>query len=129
LTDGFQWLDGSFVENVEAHLGRPPNDIDVVTFFRRPVAHVLDAAWIIHAPSLISALFFPPITKANYLCDAYAVDLDAPSEAIVMQTRYWFGLFSHRRVTQLWKGMVQIPLAVDGRDAEARAFIERVLGS
>ncbi|MGE0569140.1 MAG: hypothetical protein AB7O73_14475, partial [Bacteroidia bacterium] len=30
---GFQWLDGSFLENIEFSEGRPPRDLDVVTFF------------------------------------------------------------------------------------------------
>lgn len=34
---GFQWLDGSFAEDVEAHQQRPPNDIDIVTFAFSPV--------------------------------------------------------------------------------------------
>ena len=29
---GFQWVDGSFVENIEALEGQHPNDMDVVTF-------------------------------------------------------------------------------------------------
>jgi hypothetical protein len=29
---GFQWLDGSFVEDIEGREARPPHDIDVVTF-------------------------------------------------------------------------------------------------
>ena len=29
---GFQWVDGSFVEDIEMHEGRDPDDIDVVTF-------------------------------------------------------------------------------------------------
>ncbi len=36
FTRGFQWLDGSFVEDVEAREDRPPNDIDVVTFAHPP---------------------------------------------------------------------------------------------
>lgn len=32
LVDGIQWLDGSFIENVEEIEGRHPKDIDVVTF-------------------------------------------------------------------------------------------------
>ena len=35
--NGFQWLDGSFMENVEKNRSRPPGDIDVVTFSHRPV--------------------------------------------------------------------------------------------
>jgi hypothetical protein len=33
LVRGFQWLDGSFAEHVEVIEQRPPNDIDVVTFY------------------------------------------------------------------------------------------------
>lgn len=123
LVDGFQWLDGSFVENVESASGRPPGDIDVVTFFRRPPAHKAEADWALRVPTVFQNLFHPPLTKERYRCDAYPVDLDAPAEAIVINTRYWFGLFSHRRATQQWKGIVQIPLAVGALDDEARAIL------
>jgi len=33
LTQGFQWLDGNFLEDIEAQEGRAPRDLDVVTFF------------------------------------------------------------------------------------------------
>lgn len=36
--DGFQWLDGSFVEDIEALEQRAPRDLDVVTFVTRPAA-------------------------------------------------------------------------------------------
>ena len=40
LVQGFQWLDGSFLEHIELTEGRAPNDIDVVTFYRLPsVSH------------------------------------------------------------------------------------------
>jgi Family of unknown function (DUF6932) len=38
LSSGFQWLDGSFVE------AKQPNDLDVVTFFRRPTSASSQAA-------------------------------------------------------------------------------------
>src|SRR5262245_49215124 len=34
--EGFQWLDGSFVEDIEAQEGRDPGDMDVVTFVANP---------------------------------------------------------------------------------------------
>src|SRR4051812_362167 len=37
LRTGFQWLDGSFMENVETTETRDPKDLDVVTFFSLPV--------------------------------------------------------------------------------------------
>ena len=36
LVNGFQWIDGSFVENIEVIEERAPRDIDVVTFFHLP---------------------------------------------------------------------------------------------
>lgn len=108
ITVGFQWLDGSFVENVEGRDGVDPKDIDVVTFFRRPVnwSPASWNAWFLQNKILFNAVKM----KETFKCDAYGVDLDTPSENVVDQTRYWFGLFSHRRVTRQWKGMLQISL-------------------
>jgi hypothetical protein len=36
ILGGFQWLDGSFMENKELIEGKAPNDVDVVTFFELP---------------------------------------------------------------------------------------------
>jgi hypothetical protein len=33
IVQGFQWLDGSFTENIEKSEKRAPNDLDLVTFF------------------------------------------------------------------------------------------------
>ena len=112
LTEGFQWIDGSFVENVEVSRGRPPADIDLVTFVRPPEDLKNDSQWA----SFVKAtpeLFNPRETKRRYLCDAYLVDLDGRGEILVENTKYWFGLFSHQRETSLWKGMLKVPLCSD----------------
>ena len=124
LTEGFQWVDGSFIERIEATEGRDPRDIDVVTFYRRPPAMRNDApAW----RQMVNAnmgLFRPEITRLTYNCDAYVVDLDAGSpSALVKQARYWFGLFSHKRVTSIWKGLLQVPIGTPTSDAAACAII------
>jgi hypothetical protein len=36
IVHGFQWIDGSFVEDCETIRQRPPGDVDVVTFAYRP---------------------------------------------------------------------------------------------
>lgn len=36
LNHGFQWVDGSFLEDVETNHRRDPEDVDVVTFFKLP---------------------------------------------------------------------------------------------
>lgn len=97
VADGFQWLDGSFAER----LAREPGDVDVVTFARvAPLAVSLVPA--------DRALFDPTKTKATFHCDAYFVSLTSPK--VVDRTTYYYGLFSHRRGTFEWKGMLQIAL-------------------
>ena len=109
ITNGFQWLDGSFVEDVEKSRGRPPNDIDIVTFADRPHDTRDQDQWRILV-SENSDVFIPELSKDAYSCDAYFVDLETPPLHIVNNTKYWFGLFSHQRESYLWKGMIEIPL-------------------
>jgi hypothetical protein len=123
LVEGFQWLDGSFTENVEAREARGPRDIDVITLYRRPAHLRTDrAGW----QALVGAnreLFLPPVVKLTYNCDAYMIDLDSSNPfSLVDQVRYWFGLFSHKR-NGIWKGMVQIPLCPPGADAAVAALV------
>jgi hypothetical protein len=120
LVTGFQWLSGSFMEDIEAAESRSPRDIDVVTIVHRP-AGLDDSA----TQALIATnpnIFVPAQAKATYHCDAYFIDLDILPEAIVNQTRYWFGLFAHRR-TGIWKGLLQLPLAVTQDDTDASLIV------
>ena len=110
LQDGFQWIDGSFVEQVELTRSRPPADVDVVTFARRPA--ITDEEWVNLAQANVQ-LFDQTAVKTQFKCDAYFVDLGINPALIVSDTRYWFGLFSHQRDTSLWKGMLAVPLDSD----------------
>lgn len=123
FVSGFQWIDGSFVEEVEAVKGRPPGDIDVVTVARRPAAVLDDAAWLAFINAHLGDIFNPAWTKATYRFDAYPIDLDADPEGVASQSAYWFGLFSHQRTTLRWKGIVTIRLEDD--DAVAAADLAR----
>lgn len=118
LTEGLQWIDGSFVEDCEAVKGRPPGDVDVVNLLRRPPALADDAAWIAFLTANF-ALIDPTQTKATFHCDAYFIDLDTDRILVVEQAAYWFGLFSHQRGTFRWKGLVQLELMEDDVAAEA----------
>jgi hypothetical protein len=115
-------MDGSFVEDVEQMRGRPPADIDVVTFGFTPTFADQAAfhAWL--APN--RELFDQRETKRRYKCDAYFVDMGKRPDLLVDDTRYWFGLFSHQRETSLWKGMVQMPLVSD--DDQASFYLENL---
>ena len=118
VSDGFQWVAGSYLEDCEALRGRPPNDVDIVTFFRRPPELSAHEDWA-HFVRSHMHIFDRNQSKDHYGCDAFFVDLSLPTEHIVDQTRYWFGLFSHQRATYLWKGILQVPLCDGDRAAQA----------
>jgi hypothetical protein len=120
VVDGNQWLDGSFVEDVEAIRNRPPSDIDIITFARVPGDNVAKRQTANANPGL----FIPGRAKRDYKCDAYFVDLDKKPEFLVDDTRYWFGLFSHQRETSLWKGMLKVAMQSD--DAAASAMLDQI---
>jgi hypothetical protein len=128
FADGYQWLDGSFVEAVEVTRGRPPNDLDIVTFYGRPAGAATDGSWEAGLSRDRPELFDPRRTKTEFKCDTYYVcqTTDDPRLLVEVAT-YWYGLFSHRRDAGIWKGMVQVPLeGVDG-DREARKILNEKL--
>ena len=118
LVDGFQWIDGSFLENIEAVEERDPHDIDLVTFFCSPDGE--------NQESLLRAsprLFDRRATREDYQVDAYFVQLNTTvPEALVAQSTYWNSLWSHRRNGQ-WKGYLRVDLA-PGDDQAARANLD-----
>lgn len=116
IINGFQWIDGSYVEDCENIRARSPNDVDIVTFAQRPTSITDDIKWQDFVKNKWATLFDRDSVKAQYKCDAYYVDLNLPPINIVSNSRYWFGLFSHQRVTYLWKGLLEIPLQSDDAD-------------
>lgn len=117
---GFQWLSGSFVEQVESIRGRPPGDVDVVSLINRPAAISSDDKWLEFLGTENGNLLINPEgMKKAYRCDAYAIDLNEPGLDIAVVTSYWYGLFSHQRETSAWKGMVVVEINSE-QDAEVR---------
>ncbi len=117
ITSGFQWLDGSFLEQVEALEGRPPRDMDVVTFFDLPQG--LDQRSLAQRHG---TLFDQKHVKATYTMDAYFVVLGEPTvHWHVKSIAYWYSMWSHRR-DGLWKGFVQVDLD-PAQDGNARAIL------
>jgi hypothetical protein len=103
LVSGMQWLDGSFMEQIELLGQRPPRDLDVVTFLHTPPGFALD-------PSN-TGVFDHDEAKARFHVDSYFVELDElPARAIVAQSAYWYSLWSHRR-NGAWKGFLEVDLA------------------
>jgi hypothetical protein len=127
IQDGIQWLSGSFMEDIETLDSRPPRDVDVVTFFRRPQQFINDdAAWLAFLQPHLALLDHDAV-KAQYHCDTFFVDVTTDPFNVVDRSRYWFGLFSHRR-GGLWKGMIEVPLLVSQDDTDATVhLVTRVL--
>lgn len=115
LIRGFQWLDGSFLEDIELLEGRNPGDIDVVTYYHLPSGK--NQFDLLQAQP---ATFDHGNVKADYQVDSFLVQLSAAApESLVECSAYWYSVWSHRR-DGIWKGFLQIDLAPD-EDAVARA--------
>ncbi len=117
VDNGFQWLDGSFLEDIERVENRPPRDLDVVTFFRLPEGRtqrtLRDAA-----PNIFDKAY----CEENFHVDAYFQPLDDGSpESLVARSAYWYSVWSHRR-SGYWKGYLQLDLS-NTDDEIARANI------
>jgi hypothetical protein len=115
--DGFQWLDGSFMEDCEAQRGVPPGDVDVVTFIMPFTATPFLTA------ALAATLGDQLASKAAYQVDHILIPLACPPDVLVSLTRFWFGLFSHRKADSVWKGMLQVSLNSPIEDAAALAAL------
>ncbi len=117
-TTGFQWMDGSFVEDCELLRGRPPGDVDAVSFLTPSVIPVQQID-----PNLIATLRDQNATKAQFHVHHIIVMLNWPGDALVEQTRYWCGLFSHSRLDSVWKGMLKVDLNTVAEDDTARQHL------
>jgi len=86
---------------------RPPNDIDVVTFYYLPPNQT--------QRTLLNAypnLFDRSYIKNKYRVDAYFIDLNSIApEKLISKSAYWYGVWSHQRKSLLWKGYLQIDLS------------------
>lgn len=123
--NGVQWLDGSFVEDLETSKQRSPRDIDVVTFFVRPPNLAAMQVW----ESFIASnedVFRPQVAKSTYRTDPYYVDVSFGPLHVIEQTAYWSGLFSHQRETGLWKGLLKVWLDQQRDDANALQLLNAV---
>lgn len=120
LVSGFQWVDGSFLEDIETVENRDPRDIDVVTFYHLPEGETQETLFLA-APRI----FNPQATKNDFRVDAYYVQLNADLvEQIVDQATYWYSLWSHRRSGQ-WKGYIQMDLS-PSENQEAKVNLDEM---
>jgi hypothetical protein len=114
---GFQWLDGSFLEDIETTEKRAPRDVDVVTFFHDVAGPELSNEQL----NMLSKEY----AKDHYKVDAYYVELDLlPRRELTAWSTYWYSMWSHRR-NHVWKGYLQIEL-MPTEDIAALALLEQI---
>jgi hypothetical protein len=118
VTNGAQWINGSFCEDCETTRGAPPGDIDIVSLLVRPPAVQNQPDWV----AFLAAnpeLFDPATAKRVHHCEAFFIEIQFPAAFVGNQLTYWFGLFTHHKHTFAWKGLLQVPLGADDTAAEA----------
>ncbi|WP_245282578.1 DUF6932 family protein [Chelatococcus daeguensis] len=112
---GVQFIDGSFVENIEVVAGRNPTDIDVFSILNVPSKYRDNPSlW----PSTGLSFWQGEVidrdrNKQRFDLDTYAVifeDLHARPALLIRDIIYWYSLFSHQRGTFAWKGFVGLVL-------------------
>jgi hypothetical protein len=95
---------------------RDPKDIDVVTFVTRPDDEAALLATFGPRPDLLDGTN----VQSVFHVDHYLFPLYYEPEVIIENTRYWYGLFSHRRdPDRTWKGMLRVELGAKVDDDRA----------
>jgi hypothetical protein len=129
LRQGFQWLDGSFLEHIEAIEQRAPNDLDVVTFYQLPAGRSQVDLHMLNPNIFPAGAQAREALKASYRVDCYLVHLGMAPERLVGWAAYWYSLWSHRR-TGAWKGYLAVDLApVADQEAAATLAAMDILGA
>lgn len=106
IISGFQWINGSFVENVELTSARAPRDIDVVTFYAIPNGESQRQIF-----DKMGELYDSKYCSENFSVDSYYQALGSPlDDYLVNRVSYWYGLWSHRSADYAWKGFLQVSL-------------------
>ncbi len=124
---GIQFIDGSFVEDIENIKGRPPRDIDIYSLLGMPEKYKNDKAfWISEGMAYWSGeIAHRNKNKNRYQLDTYGDIIDTlPVPNFITRVIYWYGLFSHQRDTNTWKGFAALPLSPTS-DAAGEVELDR----
>ena len=120
LTNAVQWLDGSFLENVESRESRAPNDLDLVTVYWG-YSRDFQNALVSNFPAFEDGR----LSKAHFHLDHYPFDAEDHPLFTARYSSYWIQLFSHNR-QGIWKGMLEIPLDTPASDQQALDYLHSV---
>lgn len=118
MTVGVQWVNGSFVEDIEMIDPNRPGDMDVTTFFWsfNPTNGPVFMGMLPEASN-------PSEVKRKYRLDHQFMDLDKGAEFALESIPFWSSLFSHTR-EGVRKGYLRVELNTPDIDLEAQLFLE-----
>lgn len=100
---GRQWIDGDFVENLEAEGQEPQHVVAVSLIYKLADDH--NRRVLRDFPEFAD----PRLSRQNYLVDHQMFIINLSPEYTVLWSKYWNLLFGHNR-RGVWKGMLEIPL-------------------
>lgn len=121
ITNGFQWVDGSFLENKEKALDQSPNDIDVATFFQVTSPNT-EAKVQSSFPEFVDR----KLAKDNFRLDHLLLHITSLSPYdLIRNTNFISKLFSYSR-RGVYKGMVEIHLNSIDEDQKALEYLKGI---
>ncbi|MED5549797.1 MAG: hypothetical protein VX529_10615 [Pseudomonadota bacterium] len=129
---GVQFVDGSFVENVEVIRGREPSDIDVFSLVHAPRNFLADpSSWVVQGlPIWNEEVQNAKKNKKRFNIDSYALlyeEVAGHPLGLINHIIYWYSLFSHQRDTFSWKGFVGVDMdLVASKEDQALAMLGTV---
>ncbi|MGV0921850.1 DUF6932 family protein [Empedobacter falsenii] len=119
FTNGYQWLDGSFTENIEILENRAPRDLDIITLYDQPI---FTNDQILNISNNFKSFFDSEISKREYKLDHYPFNYTNNPDFTVKYTTYWIQLFSHNRLG-VWKGIIKVDLNTPEIDQQAIEYL------
>ena len=101
---GRQWIDGDFVENIEATENRDPDKVVVISLIYK-----LDDDHYRHILNEFPEFADTKLSRENLRVEHHAFVINLSPEYTVMFSKHWNMLFGHNS-RGVWKGMLEMPL-------------------
>ena len=105
------------MEMIEISAGRPPKDIDVVTFIRQPDSNSIEQLIAVNLK-----VFDRTACIKAFKVDHFCFPLDVSAQEATSFCTYWHPLFTHTR-QGVWKGMLQLDMTNPADDAPVCAAL------
>ena len=115
---GRQWVDGPFVEDIEASVNRDPRSVIVTSLIE---IHSQEEAnrLVQNFPAFVD----PRLSAKEYKVEHFIFVINQSPDDIIFFSKFWNYLFGHNE-RGVWKGMLEIPLYEnDSLDQMARNFL------